>query len=140
VQVVAVIRKAGSGHGRLLAHPVRPRLLGGEPLGFFEAAQGFADLPSHGVCLGEVDVVPCLPFCRQLSGIDAVGEVQGLLGIAQLDGHCHSMQGHVGGTEVVAVLADALGDLPGLVQVLMSLCAVIVARCCDGQHQVKSPA
>ena len=33
-----------------------------------------------------------------------------------------------------------VGDLPGLVQVLMSLCAVIVARCCDGQHEVKSPA
>ena len=36
--------------------------------------------------LGEIDVVPGLPFGGQLLGFDVAGQVQGVPGIAELDG------------------------------------------------------
>jgi hypothetical protein len=109
---------------------VRAGLLGSEPFGFFQASQGLADLPLHRMGLGEVDVVPCLPFRRQPSGVDVAGEVESLPGIAQLDGDPDGVQRHVGraelGPEVVPVLADAVSDLPCLVQVLVRLRPVVV--------------
>jgi integrase len=42
--------------------------------------------------------------------------------------------------EVVAVLAEATGDFPGLVQMLVRRCPVIVPRCRDRKDQVERPA
>jgi hypothetical protein len=37
------------------------------------------------VRLGEVDVVPGLPFCGQMLGFDAAGKVEGVASVADLD-------------------------------------------------------
>jgi hypothetical protein len=63
---------------------VRAGLLRSEPFGFFQAAQGFADLPPHGVRLGQIDVVPGLPFGWQPFGLDVAGVAYGS-GVADLD-------------------------------------------------------
>jgi hypothetical protein len=39
-----------------------------------------------------------------------VREVKGLPGVTELDGHCDSMQGHVGGTELDAEVVDRLDE------------------------------
>jgi hypothetical protein len=56
-QLAAAIRKLAQVAGDCTRDPVRADLLGCQALGFFEAAQRLADLPSHGMRLGEVQVV-----------------------------------------------------------------------------------
>lgn len=78
------------------------RLLRSESFGFFQAPECFSDLSSHGVCLGEVDVVPGLPFGRQPLRVDMASEVQGLPGVAQLNGDANGVQFDVGGPNSVS--------------------------------------
>jgi hypothetical protein len=96
--------------------------LRGDALGLLESVQGFADLASHGVGLGHIEQLPCLPFWGQARGIDLLGQLDGLPGVAELDGDVDGVDGDVGGPElgavVVAVLAELSGDRPGGAEVL----------------------
>jgi hypothetical protein len=69
-----------------------------------------------------------------------VGLVEGLSGVAEF--HCDGDRDHrdVRGSEfgavVVAVLPEPGGDLPGLVQVLVRLAAVVVTGGGDGEDEL----
>jgi hypothetical protein len=65
---------------------VGPGLLGSQPFGLLKAAQRFAGLPSHGVCLREVNALLGLPFERQGVGVNVAGKVERLSGVCEFDG------------------------------------------------------
>jgi len=108
--------------------------------GLLEVVDGFADLAPHGVGCGQVDEVAGLPLGGQAAGVDGLGQVEGLPGIAQDDGDGDGVDSDVGwpelGAVVVAVLADALGQLAGLVQMLVRHAPVVVLGRSDGQDKV----
>src|SRR5262249_8234647 len=82
-------------------------------------------------------------LCR-IPGVDVASEVKSLPGIPQLDGDPDGVQGQVGraelGTEVVAVLANAVNDLAGLLHMLMRLLPLVVTCRHDREHQADPPA
>src|SRR5258708_33439733 len=95
-------------------------LLGRDLLGLLQVVDGLADLPSHGGGCGEVDQVAGPAFGltdrrRRRSWPDRA--------LAQDDGDRDGMDSDVRrpelGAVVIAVLADLLGDLAGMVEVVV---------------------
>src|SRR5260221_9031065 len=106
--------------GDVAGDAIGARLLGRDLLGLLQVVEGLADLPSHGGGCGEVDQVAGPAFGltdrrRRRSWPDRA--------LAQDDGDRDGMDSDVRrpelGAVVIAVLADLLGDLAGMVEVVV---------------------
>ncbi len=119
---------------------VGPDVFGRKPIGLDEGGGGVADVAALGVCTCDVDEEPGLAFGGQSGGVDLVGDVERLPGIAEVDVDGDGMEQDVGGAElgvvVIAVLADALGDASGLGEVRSGGRSVAFAAAKDRPDEV----
>lgn len=108
-----------------------------------DVVDGRSDLAADGVRRGEVDKVLRLAFGRQSLVADVPSEIESMPGVAEVDGHGHSLDGDVDRSElgvvVVAAGTDMVGSGLGRFEVPIGGSPVVVPCRDDREDELKCP-
>src|ERR1035441_6279359 len=120
-----------------------PGLLRRKYFRFKQAFESIADLSPH--CMGrcQVNQVASLTLWRQLGWVYVLREFECLTRIAEFNSDRNRVQRHISGTElgaeIVTTFPDACRRLACNVEIRTGFRALILARRCHSQHQMKCP-